>query len=129
VTDRALRDEIETLFAELKRERARLEVPEAAELAEAHARLTAEVERLTSRARALTEHREALHAQLSQRELETHRAQAELEETRAEIARAEPLGNPLTESRSNWEQGEAGCAIGVWVFLCVGLAAAGWWLR
>ena len=130
MSDRQLRDEVEALFAERGRERAKLVEPLVEELSLARAALTFEVAQLTERARALRAQQEALHAQLSERARETDEARAELEAARGEISLREPLGDPLRASASNWETREPGCAIGVWVVLCVAaLSSAGWWLR
>jgi chromosome segregation ATPase len=129
MSDRELRDEVEALFGELKRERQRTEAPLDAELAAARTAFTTEIAGLTAQAQALREKVAALGTQRKTHEEETRTAKAQLEEARAEIARREPLGNPLSESRSNWETGDPGCAIGLWVMLCVAMSAMGWWLR
>jgi chromosome segregation ATPase len=129
MSDRELRDEVEALFGELKRERQKVEAPLDVELAHARTALITEIAELTTRAQTLRERREALGTQREDHERETRVARAQLAEARAEIARREPLGNPLTESRSNWETGEPGCAVGLWLVLCVGSGAAWWWLQ
>ncbi|MDP1830230.1 MAG: hypothetical protein Q8L48_43600 [Archangium sp.] len=130
MSDRELRDEVEALFGELKREREKTETPLEGELAAARTSLLAEVARLTEREVALRQQLEVLRAQKKDREVETRRARGELDDARAEIARREPLGNPLQASRSNWETADQpGCAIGLWVMLCVAMSAMGWWLR
>lgn len=129
MSDRELRDEVEALFGALKRERQKTEAPLEPELAAARAALTTELAALTARAQALRQKIVTLGTLRETRQNETSTAKAELAAARAEISRREPLGNPLTESRSNWEIGEPGCAVGAWVVLSVALSAMGWWLR
>ena len=58
-------------------------------------------------------------------------AEQRLREARADVAAREDLGNPLAESRSNWEdQSEPpGCNLGVLLFATFAALAlaAGWW--
>lgn len=130
MSDRALRDEVEALFGALKLEREKTQTPLEAELAAGRTSLLTEVEALTAREKALSSKLEALEATKKHRELETRVARKELDDARAEIARREPLGNPLEASKSNWETADQpGCAIGVWVVLGVAMSALGWWIR
>lgn len=130
MSDRALRDEVEALFGELKREREKTGTPLEVELATARTSLLTEIEELTEREKALASKLEALEVMKKQRELETRVATSELDDARAEIARRQPLGNPLEASKSNWETADQpGCAIGLWVVLGVAMSALGWWIR
>ena len=130
MSDRALRDEVEALFGALKLEREKTQTPLEAELAAGRTSLLTEVEALTAREKALSSKLEALEATKKHRELETRVARKELDDARAEIARREPLGNPLEASKSNWETADQpGSAIGVWVVLGVAMSALGWWIR
>lgn len=127
--DRELRDEIEGLFGELKLERQKAQAPLAAELATARTALLTEIAALPERARALRQRIEHLVIHQQNLERETAQAKDSLAVSRAQISRLQPLGDPLQESRSNWEKKEPGCAAGVWLVLCVALSAAGWWLQ
>lgn len=127
--DRELRDEIEGLFGELKLERQKADAPLAAELATARTALLTEIAALPERARALRQRIEHLVIHQQNLERETAQAKDSLAVSRAQISRLQPLGDPLQESRSNWETKEPGCAAGVWLVLCVALSAAGWWLQ
>ena len=53
MSDRALRDEIEVLYGELKRERAKADAPLTEELSKARTKLQEEIAELTERRRAL----------------------------------------------------------------------------
>ena len=128
MSERALRDEIEALHAAILEERAKLAVPVDAELSRARSSLQAEVETLTARLRTLVDQREALEDQTNVRRQEAMEARAELEAARAEIGSREPLGDPLQESRSNWETSRPGCAVGMLALLTGAALAAGWWL-
>ena len=129
MSERALRDQIEELHAAILAERAKLSVPVDQELSETRAALQAEVASLTQRSDELADQVSALEAQTRTREWETKQARSELSDARSEISSLEPLGNPLKESRSNWEDPEtAGCAMGVLALVVGATAAAGWWL-
>lgn len=130
MSDRELRDEIEVLYGELKATRAMAGAPVAEELAQARTELQHEILELTGRRRALRARLEELERLKADREAETATAKGELAKARASIAQRQPLGNPLAETYSSWEQAgpHGGCAVGVWIFACVGLSALGWWL-
>lgn len=129
MSERALRDEIEALHAAILAERAKLSVPVEQELSEARTALQAEVESLTQRADELADKLSALEEKTRTRERETKEARSELSDARSEISSLEPLGNPLKESRSNWEDPQtAGCAMGILALVVGATAAAGWWL-
>lgn len=123
---RALRDEIEALHSAILAERAKLAVPIEAELRPARAALQAEVEELFRRVSELARETARLEEQTRLRKQLTKMARADLSSARSEIGSREPLGNPLEESRSNWEDPTAGCGIGVLVLLSS--AAVTWWL-
>ena len=127
MSDRELRDEVEALFGELKAERRKVEAPLEAELAHARTALLTEITELTARATSLRERLEVLSSTGKLHEQETNAARSQLEAARAEIARREPLGNPLEASKSNWETSEPGCAMGLWIILCVASSVAAWW--
>ncbi len=127
--DRELRDEVEALFSELKLERQKADAPLAAELATARTALLTEIAALTSRAQSLRELIDHLGVHQQNLARETAEAKDSLAVSRAQISRLQPLGDPLEESRSNWETKEPGCAVGVWLVLCVALSAAGWWIQ
>jgi chromosome segregation ATPase len=130
MSDRELRDEIEVLYGELKQVRAQTDAPMSEELAKARTALQQEIETLTERKRDLKERLEELRQRKSDWESETTLARRKLSSLRDEIASRQPLGDPLGESRSNWETptDQSGCAAGVWVVLCVAATAAAWWL-
>lgn len=132
MSDRELRDEIEVLYGQLKHERAIADAPLDEELAKARTALQNEIAELKDRKLALEARIAELEALKPNRERETSKAKRELSKARSEIAERQPLGDPLAESRSNWERpadpNSSGCAVGVWVILCVGMSALGWWL-
>ena len=129
MSERALRDEIEGLHAAILSERAKLSVPVDQVLSETRSALLAEVASLTLRAAELADKLSALEEQTRTRQWETKEARSALSDARSEISSLEPLGNPLKESRSNWEDpATAGCAMGVLALVVGATAAAGWWL-
>lgn len=130
MSDRELRDEVEALFGELKLERQKADAPLAAELASARTALLDEIAALSERSQKLRVRFENLVIHQQTLERETAEAKDSLAVSRAEISKRQPLGDPLQESVSNWEtHREPGCAVGLWVVLCVALSAAGWWIR
>lgn len=128
MTERALRDELEALHAAILQERARLAAPAHEELSQTRAALQAEIATLTERLTAAGSQRAAREEKTRTRLEETRDARKELARARAEISDRQPLGDPLAESRSNWEDPRAGCGVGLLVMLSFVTAAAGWWL-
>lgn len=128
MSERALRDELEALHAAILEERAKLSVPIDTELSEARSTLQAEVTSLTARLTALVAEREAREELTRVRKEETSAARDELQAARREIGSREPLGDPLQESRSNWETSAPGCAVGMLAMLTFAALVAGWWL-
>jgi hypothetical protein len=131
MSDRELRDEIEVLYGQLKHERAIADAPQDAELAKARTALQNEIAELKERKLALEARRAELDSLKRERQLDTSKARHTLSRARSVISNLQPLGDPLAESRSNWEvqpDANPGCAVGVWVIACVGLSALGWWL-
>ncbi len=132
MSDRELRDEIEVLYGQLKQERAIADARLDEELAKARTALQNEIAELKDRKIALKARLAELESLKPARERETSKAKRELSKARSEIAERQPLGDPLAESRSNWEvpadPNSSGCAVGVWVILCFGMSALGWWL-
>lgn len=127
MTERALRDELEALHAAILQERARLAAPAHEELSQTRAALQAEIATLTERLTTAVSQRTAREEKTRLRREETKAARQELAEARAEIGDRQPLGDPLAESRSNWEDPKAGCGIAMLVMLSF-VTAAGWWL-
>lgn len=130
MSERALRDEIETLHAAILQERAKLAVPLDAELSQARAALQTELEALTGRLEEVSTRRDALVEQTRVRKEQTREARAQLSDARSEIGSRESLGNPLGDSRSTWEDPDSppGCGAGLSVLLSVAALAAAWWM-
>lgn len=130
--DRELRDEIEVLYGQLKAERAKADAPQDEVLARARTALKDELAELTERRKTLEARLAELQTLRRERKRETATAKSELADARSEIAEREPLGNPLAESRSNWElepDTNPGCAPAVLLLAGGALSTLAWWLR
>lgn len=128
MTDRALRDEIELLHAELQAARAKLEEPAERELAVERTALINEVEALRHRVPELKTRIKETKALLITRAEEAAQAEGELADARARVAGREPLGDPLAESKANWERADSGCGVALLAMvLMVALAALELW--
>jgi chromosome segregation ATPase len=131
MSERELRDRVEVLYDELKKLRAELEVPESTAFAPERARLDEELAALEQRASHLVLRIPQLQRELREARSAADAAESELGDVRSDIAAREPLGNPLAESRANWEQTtEPGCAVVVLtgVFAALVLWRGLWWL-
>lgn len=114
-SERALRDEIEQLSAQLKQARGELEVPAEEVLTQARETLSRELEELNLAVATLKERRGELQTRVREEEADTQMARFELTSAQAQIHRL---------------QQRRGCALGAAAPLLVGLLALGrWWLE
>jgi chromosome segregation ATPase len=131
MSDRELRDRVEALYDQLKQVRAELEVPETEELVATRTRVLGEIAALEARSTQLIRRLPQLAESIEFARDAADEAEKELRKARAAVAAREDLGNPLAESRSNWEdQSEPpGCNLGVLLFATFAALAlaAGWW--
>jgi small-conductance mechanosensitive channel len=129
MTERELRDEIESLYAELQAERAKVEESAENVLARDRAALVEEIRERGEQVDALFQKIGSTRRQLKIRTEDVARAEDELNEARSRVSGRESLGNPLEASKSNWEpQDQAGCALAFIAVMSLGLSAAvaGW---
>lgn len=132
MSERDLRDELEQLHGELAALERALAVPDSEQLAQERSALLAERDAERAAVSDLERQLDEARARIAQREQELPALESSLREARAEIARLEPLGDPLAESRANWEsatpRAPAGCAFGLWGVVAAGAAlAVEWW--
>lgn len=131
MSDRELRDQVETLYDELKKLRAELEVSEVDALAAARKQLNDEVSTLEEREVELRLRIPTLENDLQRTRVAADGAERNLRQARGAVSSREDLGNPLAESRSNWEDQSqpAGCNLGILLFATFAALAlaAGWW--
>lgn len=115
MSERELRDQVEALFDELKREKAKLEVSEAEVLSAERTKLLEELPRLRARVAELPGLIEAAEQKTKQARDAIDSAQSQISKLRRRVAAREPLGNPLEPSYANWEQRPqgGGCAMGL----------------
>ena len=117
MSERELRDEVEALFDQVKRERARLEVPIHDEVDTTTAELCAEIGLLEDRLPLLREKNARLSQSLEAQELELTPATEQLAEARAQIASREKpvIGPDLSYSwgfpRSESAEEPVGCSL------------------
>jgi hypothetical protein len=131
MSERELRDRVEALYDELKKVRAELEVPEHQTTAATRTTLLEEIAALEAREAELIERLPELMKKIKFTRQAADVAEKNLREARSRVAEREDLGNPLAESRSNWEDQSQppGCNLGVLLFATFAALAlaAGWW--
>ena len=127
MSERNLRDEVEGLFDQVKRERAKLEAPIHGEVDSSTAEHCAEIGLLEERLPVLREKIAVLTRRLEARELEVTAAEQQLYAVRSQIgSREKPAIGPDAGSWKSYEH--PGCGLALWLTVGVGLCAAAWWL-
>lgn len=127
MSERELRDEVEGLFDQVKRERAKLEASIHDEVDSSTAELCSDIDQLEARLPVLRGKIYLLTTLLQAREIEVTADQEQLYAVRSQISSIEkPAIGPDAGSWKSYEH--PGCGLALWLTVGVGLSAAVWWL-